>query len=163
MEELKRYIASEGSAPLTDTAALDDLLARHEWFTAGRAVREYVAATTDRVQAAVSVGRRASSLRRRQVDVQKIVSLTPDDIIDRFLLQEDLRIVADENGEDKEVTTEAELSGEDDVVSEQLAEIYVSQGLCDRAIEIYHKLSLLNPEKSVYFAGLIDKLEKIKE
>ena len=163
MEELKRYIASEGAAPAPDPAELDALLCRHEWFTVGRAVREHMSGVTDPLLAAVSVGRRVSSLKRRTVDVERLVELTPDDIIDRFLKQEDLRIVADETGEDKEVTTEAELAGEDDVVSEQLAEIYLAQGMNDKAIEIYRKLSLLNPEKSVYFAGLIDEAEKIKE
>ena len=32
-----------------------------------------------------------------------------------------------------------------------------AQGLYDEAIAIYRKLSLLNPEKSVYFAEIIDK------
>ena len=41
----------------------------------------------------------------------------------------------------------------------EVAEIYLAQGLCDKAIAIYRKLSLLNPEKSVYFAELIGKLE----
>ena len=58
----------------------------------------------------------------------------------------------------EEVRTEAELSGDDDLVTEDLAEIYLAQGLCDEAIAIYRKLSLLNPEKSVYFASLIDKI-----
>ena len=163
MEELKRYIASEGSAPAPDTAQLDALLGRHEWFTVGRVVREHLTGTTDMVLAAVSAGRHVSSLRHQTIDVQLLRKLTPDDIIDRFLRQEDLRIVADENGDDKEVTTEAELDGDDDVVSEELAEIYVAQGLHGKAIEIYRKLILLNPEKSVYFAELIDRLEKIKE
>ena len=48
--------------------------------------------------------------------------------------------------------------GDDDLVTEDLAEIYLAQGLCDEAIAIYRKLSLLNPEKSVYFASLIDKI-----
>lgn len=163
MEELKRYIAAEGAAPAPDAAALDALLGRHEWFTAGRAVREHIAQTTDRVLAALSVGRRMSSLKRRTIDVARLRALSPDDIIDRFLKCEDLRIVADENADEQDVTTVAELAGDDDVVSEQLAEIYAAQGLIDKAIEIYRKLSLLNTEKSVYFAGLIDRLEKIKE
>ena len=163
MEDLKLYIASEGDAPAPDAAALEALLGRCGWFTAGRAVREHLTQQTDPVLAAVSVGRRMSSLKRRRVDVQKLTSLTDEDIIDRFLRQEDLRIVADESTDVQEVTTAPELSADDDVVSEQLAEIYAAQGLADKAIEIYRKLSLLNTEKSVYFAELIGNLEKIKE
>ena len=163
MEDLKRYIAAEGAAPAPDAAQVDALLSRHEWFTAARAVREHLTATTDRVLAAVAAGRCVSSLKRRQVDVQKLAAMTADDIIDRFLRHEDLRIVADETTEDKDVTTEPDIAGEDDVVSEQLAKIYAAQGLNEQAIEIYRKLSLLNTEKSVYFAELIGKLEKIKE
>ena len=66
--------------------------------------------------------------------------------------------MAEEGEVVEEVRTEAELSGDDDLVTEDLAEIYLAQGLCDEAIAIYRKLSLLNPEKSVYFASLIDKI-----
>ena len=67
-------------------------------------------------------------------------------------------IAAEEGEVVEEVRTEAELSGDDDLVTEDLAEIYLAQGLYDEAIAIYRKLSLLNPEKSVYFASLIDKI-----
>lgn len=46
-----------------------------------------------------------------------------------------------------------------DMVSETLAQIYLDQGYPDKANEIYIKLSLMNPEKSAYFAKIIEKLK----
>ena len=47
-----------------------------------------------------------------------------------------------------------------DFCTETLAEIYAEQGYIDEAKQIYSKLSLRYPEKSVYFAALIEKLDK---
>jgi hypothetical protein len=49
---------------------------------------------------------------------------------------------------------------QDIMVSEPLAEIHVKQGRFDKAIEIYRKLSLQNPEKKTYFAAKINHLNK---
>ena len=57
--------------------------------------------------------------------------------------------------------TEPEQMREDfDLCTETLAQIYAEQGYMDEAKQIYSKLSLRYPEKSVYFAALIEKLEQ---
>ena len=50
-------------------------------------------------------------------------------------------------------------AGMNDFCTETLAQIYVQQGYYDQAKFIYSKLSLRYPEKSVYFAALIEKLD----
>ena len=46
--------------------------------------------------------------------------------------------------------------------TETLAEIYLEQGYPEQAKEIYSKLILRYPEKSVYFASLIEKIDNQK-
>lgn len=52
------------------------------------------------------------------------------------------------------------ISRKDELVSESLAEVYMKQGKREKAIDIYRKLSLLNPEKNAYFAAKIENLQK---
>ncbi len=47
-----------------------------------------------------------------------------------------------------------------DICTETLARIYLDQGYKAEAKEIYSKLILRYPEKSVYFASLIEKIDK---
>ena len=143
---------SGGTVGPVDEAQLDALVGRYEWFTPARILRVLQTGRSDR---RVS---RLLPLGRFTVDREALCALSPADLIDRFLKEGGHRIVAEEGEVVEEVRTEAELSGDDDLVTEDLAEIYLAQGLCDEAIAIYRKLSLLNPEKSVYFASLIDKI-----
>ena len=96
---------------------------------------------------------------KQSIDIKSLTRITSDDIIDRFLLKDTHRIVAEEGEVTQEIVTEAEFDDEEDMVSEELAEIYLAQGLKDMAKETYRKLSLLNPEKSIYFAGIIQKID----
>ena len=59
------------------------------------------------------------------------------------------------------VQTQAEKSNiEEEIVTEAMAEAYILQNKYSKAIDIYNKLSLLNPAKSAYFAAKIDSLKK---
>ncbi|MDX9882303.1 MAG: hypothetical protein RBS73_09570 [Prolixibacteraceae bacterium] len=75
--------------------------------------------------------------------------------VDKFLKNEQL-LRLDENGE------VVESPGEEEFVSETLANIYARQGYHEKAIEVFEKLSLKYPEKSVYFAGQIEEIKKLK-
>lgn len=62
---------------------------------------------------------------------------------------------------DTSVEAMAELSNrENEVITEAMAEVFARQGKKAKAIEVYQKLSLLNPAKSAYFAAKIDHLKE---
>lgn len=52
------------------------------------------------------------------------------------------------------------LEMEDEIISETLARVMVQQGHTKKARELYEKLSLIFPEKSGYFAQIIENLEE---
>ncbi len=62
---------------------------------------------------------------------------------------------------DSAIQTLAEKSNmEEETLTETMADIFMQQGKKAKAVETYEKLSLLNPDKSAYFAA---KLEQLKE
>ena len=132
---------------------------RYPWCTVLRAVED----NHSPLQSLLSTARNISSLELCQIDVDSLSQVTSSQLIDRFLKVGDYRVVAEQGAcdEDEQITTEAEFDEEDDLVSEELAEIYAQQGLKNQAIEIYRKLSLLNPKKSAYFADQIEKLRNL--
>ena len=69
--------------------------------------------------------------------------------------------VAVESKTEQKVEQLAEHSLEEkEVVTEAMAEVWEKQGNTPKAIEIYSKLSLLDPSKSAYFAAKIGDLKK---
>lgn len=60
--------------------------------------------------------------------------------------------------EKEQIPVEA-ASPEDEVITEAMAEVYALQGLKEKAIGVYEKLSLLEPQKSDYFALRIKDLK----
>ena len=48
-----------------------------------------------------------------------------------------------------------------EIVTEAMAEVLIKQGKTGKAIQLYQKLSFLNPDKSAYFAAKIEQLKSI--
>ena len=162
MEQLKLYIATCGESPAPSSESLDALLSRAPLFSAAQVVRERVTGQRWPIWEVVADCRNVSQLGLKPIDSERLAAVTEGEIIDRFLRLGDYRIVAEEEGVENDIATEVELDEEDDLVSEELAEVYLLQGMKSEAVEIYRKLSLLNPEKSVYFAEKIENVENNK-
>jgi hypothetical protein len=63
--------------------------------------------------------------------------------------------------QEKNIRETAEQSNaQNDLFTEALAEVYLKQGLHQKAVAVYEKLSLLDPSKSAYFAA---RIREIKE
>jgi hypothetical protein len=67
--------------------------------------------------------------------------------------------MADTRSEEKVVQLATHSIEDRNVDTEAMAEVWIKQGQREKAAEIYHKLSLLNPSKSSYFASLIENLK----
>ena len=132
-------------------------LERYPWCTLLRVVSD----NNTPLQRLLATNRGVSQMELLDIDVESLTEVTSGQLIDRFLKLDDYRIVAQEGDDAESIVTEADFNDEDDIVSEEIAEIYVAQGLKMQAIEIYRKLSLLNPKKSAYFADQIEKLSNL--
>jgi hypothetical protein len=82
------------------------------------------------------------------------------DIITNFIQNEDQIVPKRAEFFNPAKAAKNSLLDKDDLVTETLANIYAAQGNISKAISTYEKLSLLHPEKSTYFAALIQKLKR---
>ncbi|MFA6335667.1 MAG: hypothetical protein WCX48_09005 [Bacteroidales bacterium] len=84
--------------------------------------------------------------------------------LDKFIVEKPTLLRSNpalvKNETDSPLETEVEESFEDSgFYTETLAKIYTEQGFYKRALEVYAKLILLFPEKSSYFATLVQDLK----
>ena len=142
---------------------MEGVIERYPWWSGARLTlaRKMEAANYDAATRLMVTLHPTALIPRRKIDAERLTLITTDDLIDRFLKLGDYRIVAEEGAADD--LSAAKNDEDDDMISEELAEIYKNQGLYSEAIAIYRKLSLLNSEKSIYFAGLIAEIEGNKD
>lgn len=78
----------------------------------------------------------------------------------RKLPSQEIEKIADTDSEQKVIHLAEHSIENRNVETEAMAEVWIKQGHPEKAIEIYSKLSLLNPAKSSYFALLIEDLKR---
>ncbi len=82
---------------------------------------------------------------------------TKQQLIDEFIMNDPGITRGGETFFNPIVAAKESIVDQENIVSETLAQIYFDQQHYEKAITVYEKLSLKFPEKSTYFAGLIEK------
>lgn len=157
MESFKEYIAHPDSITMPTAECLGAVIDKYAWFTTARMVRSHVQGVVDpRVMLRLQT-RGAGDVFLREISIDDFWKRSTIEIIDSFLSKGEYKIVPNDDTPEYEIDIES-ADGQDDFLSEELAEIYLAQGMIDEAKETYKKLSLLYPKKSVYFAEIIERI-----
>ena len=134
-----------------------NLSGSHEELSAELALLDERRKSIDELKAIIAARLKSMEEEKKQQEEEKEIApkkkLTRKELIDKFIAENPS--ISRPKAEFYNPISMAQNSIVDnsEIVSETLAKIYFKQGYFDKAIEIYEKLSLNNPEKSVYFAA----------
>ncbi|MBL6450005.1 hypothetical protein JMN32_27070 [Fulvivirga sp. 29W222] len=103
----------------------------------------------------------AKPKKARSTKQKKVAHDKQREIIDNFINKEPSITAKSLKGpENQQDLSEASTAFNEDLISENLAQIFVNQGKKNKAIDIYKKLIWKFPQKKAYFASRIEELQK---
>ena len=154
----------ETETPIAEERASDQTTEEEE----SDSLREELAKTLEDLRASKGQAVESRSDVKEKPDVEEVtgtsIADTPrtrqQEIIDRFVaanpqISRDAS-TTDDNASDLSAPSSA---FQDDLVTENLAEIMLKQGKTDKAVNLYEKLMVKYPEKKAYFAQKIEQLK----
>ena len=104
----------------------------------------------------------ASSGKQEQDSAPTTRKHIQSELIDRFILANPrIETPAEKSESQNKDISKPFVEERDGLLTETLARIYITQGYFSRAIDIYERLSLKFPEKSTYFASLIEGVKEL--
>ncbi|MBP3425818.1 MAG: hypothetical protein J6K81_03765 [Rikenellaceae bacterium] len=163
MASFKEYITARGEAddtkePKVGRWELFRIIHKYPWFTTARKVRVRLYENEDE-RVYLSQLFPVPENRHNQEELREEIE---NKVVDNFLALGKYAISRpEEDGKAESLVSEVENSDDDDdFFTEELAQIYENQGLWLEARNIYVKLSLREPKKSVYFAEIIARLDE---
>lgn len=159
-EEFLRCLEHPDRCRQVSNADLQEVLSRYPWFTAARVLLASRNGEIDLELALHLLHRPYPSMLLAKPAANEFDRRSEDEIIEDFLVLTDVRIKAPLREPEQHDISIGSVTEDPDLATEELAEIYRAQGLKVKALETYRKLSLLYPEKSVYFAELIAAVER---
>lgn len=155
----KKSSEVSGNVAPPSQGELDQIIKKYPFFTSARVILFDDYKKRSNLLKMLQIAGIAPLTKELIIDKDEFKKRSTLEIIDQFLNKEDHKIIPNETTPEGDVSAIYTSLDDDEIISEELAEIMLAQGLKEQAKQMYVKLSLLYPKKSVYFAEIISKID----